>query len=302
MRQQTHTKRNRIDDNDVKYCKNQRLDTFKVDPNFSENEKRYEDFKKTIVDGEDDESLVGDEDHDHDHDDYDDEEEEEGEGMKIRDETETDIVELRRTIYLTIMNSLDYEEAGHKILKIKLDPGQEKEICILMIECCMQEKTYRRFYGLLGERLCVKNKVYKEILQECFVQRWQVLCYVRLTKEDTSSSSRIFIIILFQELAELLGMVLLKARLTDPKMQVDFESIFPRDNVKNTRFSINFFTSIGLGGVTEVPNVSATKHKSRAIAFSLSLPSSCPPSLSLVTFSLYNTHRRSLPTTCPIVL
>ncbi|KAI3773743.1 hypothetical protein L1987_48274 [Smallanthus sonchifolius] len=46
-------------------------------------------------------------------------------------------------------------------------------------------------------------------------------------------------------------MCLLKARLTDPKMQVDFESIFPRDNVKNTRFSINFFTSIGLGGITE---------------------------------------------------
>ena len=29
-----------------------------------------------------------------------------------------------------------------------------------------------------------------------------------------------------------------------------FEGIFPRDNPKNTRFSINFFTSIGLGGLT----------------------------------------------------
>ena len=34
-------------------------------------------------------------------------------------------------------------------------------------------------------------------------------------------------------------------------MQDSFESIFPRDNPKNTRFSINFFTSIGLGGITE---------------------------------------------------
>lgn len=34
-------------------------------------------------------------------------------------------------------------------------------------------------------------------------------------------------------------------------MQDTFESIFPRDNPKNTRFSINFFTSIGLGGITE---------------------------------------------------
>ena len=34
-------------------------------------------------------------------------------------------------------------------------------------------------------------------------------------------------------------------------MQDSFESIFPKDNPKNTRFCINFFTSIGLGGLTE---------------------------------------------------
>lgn len=34
-------------------------------------------------------------------------------------------------------------------------------------------------------------------------------------------------------------------------MQESFDSIFPKDNPKNTRFAINFFTSIGLGGITE---------------------------------------------------
>lgn len=34
-------------------------------------------------------------------------------------------------------------------------------------------------------------------------------------------------------------------------MQESFGSIFPKDNPKNTRFAINFFTSIGLGGITE---------------------------------------------------
>jgi hypothetical protein len=32
--------------------------------------------------------------------------------------TETDVVNLRRTIYLTIMSALDFEEAGHKLLKM----------------------------------------------------------------------------------------------------------------------------------------------------------------------------------------
>jgi pre-mRNA-splicing factor CWC22 len=80
---------------------------------------------------------------------------------------------------------------------------------------------------------------------------WHVLAYIRLTEEDTTSSSRIFIKILFQELSEHLGIRLLNERLNDPTMQGSFESIFPKDHPKNTRFSINFFTSIGLGGITE---------------------------------------------------
>lgn len=34
-------------------------------------------------------------------------------------------------------------------------------------------------------------------------------------------------------------------------MQGHFEGLFPRDSPKNTRFAINFFTSIGLGGLTD---------------------------------------------------
>ncbi|CDY22290.1 BnaC02g25940D [Brassica napus] len=178
------------------------LDVFKPDPDFLENEKKYEVLKKELL-----------------------------------DETETNLVNLRRTIYLTIMSSVDFEEAGHKLLKIKLEPGQEMELCIMLLECCSQERTYLRYYGLLGQRF--------------YALPWHVLAYIRLTEEDTTSSSRIFIKILFQELSEHLGIRLLNERLQDPTMQESLESIFPKDNPKNTRFAINFFTSIGLGGITE---------------------------------------------------
>ncbi|KAK1419613.1 hypothetical protein QVD17_28831 [Tagetes erecta] len=255
------------------------LDIFKMDPDFLENEKRYEDLKKTILGDESSEEEEGGEDSDDEEDDESSEEEDE-EQMRIRDETETNLVNLRRTIYLTIMSSVDFEEAGHKLLKIKLEPGQEMELCIMLLECCSQERTYLRYYGLLGQRFCMINKVHQENFEKCFVQQysmihrletnklrnvakffahllgtdalpWHVLAYIRLTEEDTTSSSRIFIKILFQELSEHLGIRLLNERLSDPSMQADFESIFPRDNPKNTRFSINFFTSIGLGGITE---------------------------------------------------
>ena len=35
------------------------------------------------------------------------------------------MVNLRRVIYLTIMNALNYEEAVHKLLKVQLQEGQE---------------------------------------------------------------------------------------------------------------------------------------------------------------------------------
>lgn len=43
----------------------------------------------------------------------------------IEDRTETNLVNLRRIIYLTIMNALNYEEAVHKLLKVQLEEGQE---------------------------------------------------------------------------------------------------------------------------------------------------------------------------------
>ncbi|MCD9559018.1 hypothetical protein HAX54_016734 [Datura stramonium] len=125
-----------------------------------------------------------------------------------------------------------------------------------------------------------QQKFYQENFDKCFVQQysmihrletnklrnvakffaqllatdalpWHVLAYIRLTEEYTTSSSRIFIKILFQELAEHLGVRLLNERLNNPTMQQSFESILPTDKPKNTRFAINFFTSIGLGGITE---------------------------------------------------
>jgi hypothetical protein len=53
--------------------------------------------------------------------------------MEIRDRTETNLVNLRRTIYLTIMSSVDFEEAGHKLMKIKLEPGQEVSTTMILV-------------------------------------------------------------------------------------------------------------------------------------------------------------------------
>ena len=79
------------------------VDLFKVDPKFLENEERYNEIKKEILGDSDDES--GESGSEEDSDDSDEEAiapEKEG----IVDMTETNLINLRRTIYLTIMNSV----------------------------------------------------------------------------------------------------------------------------------------------------------------------------------------------------
>ncbi|XXG59116.1 hypothetical protein AAC387_Pa04g1253 [Persea americana] len=152
------------------------------------------------------------------------------------------------------------------------------ELCIMLLECCSQERTYLRYYGLLGQRFCMINKAYQENFETCFVNQysmihcletnklrnvakffphllgtdalpWHVLSYICLTEEDTtSSSSRIFIKILFQELSEHLGIRLLDERLNDCAMQDSFESIFPKD-IQKTQDSLSIFSlPLGLEG------------------------------------------------------
>merc|ERR1712080_158598 len=94
------------------------------------------------------------------------------------------------------------------------------------------------------------GKFYSHLLHTDAIE-WGVLSVIRLNEDDTTSSSRIFIKILFQELAEFMGLGKLNDRCRDATLQEAFDGLFPRDNPRDTRFAINFFTSIGLGGLTE---------------------------------------------------
>merc|ERR1712194_872559 len=80
---------------------------------------------------------------------------------------------------------------------------------------------------------------------------WSILQQVRVTEETTTSSSRIFIKVIFQELSEQWGIKKLAERLVEPDLQVHFAGLFPKDHPKNMRFAINYFTAIGLGVLTD---------------------------------------------------
>ncbi len=75
---------------------------------------------------------------------------------------------MRRKVYLTIMNSIDFEDCAHKMIKNGLGNGQEREVVEMFLECCYQERTYLRFYGLLCQRYCQLFPIYKELFEQQF--------------------------------------------------------------------------------------------------------------------------------------
>ena len=255
------------------------LNIFKVDPEFEANEDAYKKLKAEIL-GEADGSDDEDDEEGSDESSEEDEDDAEEKALEIKDQSNTDLVNLRRSIYLTIMSSGTFEEACHKLMRINLPTGREDELPSMIIECCSQERTFNKFFGLIGERFCKLNRLWKDLFQEQFAKYyetihrfetnrlriiaqffghllstdaidWTVFHVIKLNEEDTTSSSRIFVKILIEELEAGLGMKKLVERFKDDGLQTALTGMFPTDDPKNTRFSINFFTAIGKGPLTE---------------------------------------------------
>ena len=198
------------------------LNVFKFDEDYEENEEAYRKLKAEIL-GEGDDSEEEESGSDVSEDE---EEEQQVREMEIKDQTNTDLVNLRRTIYLTIMSSGGFEECVHKLLRINLPAGLEHELPSMLVECSSQERTYNKFFGLIAERLCKLNRMWMDLFEQQFAKYyetihryennrlriiaqlfghlftgdaigWHSMSVIHITEEDTTASSRIFLKILF---------------------------------------------------------------------------------------------------------
>lgn len=252
------------------------LNIFKFDAEYEAHEAEYQKIKAEILGEEEGSDAEYTDASDSD------EEDEEQKAEDVKDQTNADLVSLRRTIYLTIKSSGGFEECCHKLMRINLPHGLENELTTMIVECASQERTYEKFYGMIGERFCKINRMWTDLFEEGFAHYyetihrfetnrlriiaqffahllatdaigWHVFQVIKLNEEDTTSSSRIFIKILFEELLSFLGQKDVVARFKDPMLQDSLTGVFPTDadDQSKTRFSINFFTAIGMGVLTE---------------------------------------------------
>lgn len=261
------------------------LNIFKFDQNYERNEEKYIEIRRDILGDSDDEEES---DEEYDSEDESDEEEPsttskatEPKPIVIRDMTNLELVNLRKTIYLTIMSSMSSDEVAHKLFKLKVPEGKEIEIVNMIVETCSQEKIYSKTYGSVAQRFCYKSGFWRDLFAESFKQYyetihrydtnhirniatlfgyilatdalgWEVFEIVYMTEEASTSSSRIFMKILFQEMRQEMGIKKLAERFKEEYIQPFLVHMFPKGkDADDVRFSINYFTAIGLGVLTE---------------------------------------------------
>ncbi|XP_035866968.1 nucleolar MIF4G domain-containing protein 1 isoform X1 [Phyllostomus discolor] len=62
--------------------------------------------------------------------------------------------DVRRSIFCTIMSSEDFLDAFERLLKLGLKDQQEREVVHVLVDCCLQERSYNPFYAFLAGKLC----------------------------------------------------------------------------------------------------------------------------------------------------
>ncbi|EDR21607.1 pre-mRNA-splicing factor cwc22, putative [Entamoeba dispar SAW760] len=245
------------------------LNIFNFDEEFEQNERKWE-FKKA--------EIIGEESEEEEEDNQIQEQQktkEQTEIEKFDDQTGAEEIFLKKKIYITIMSCYNFEECVHKLLSLKLREGEEKILVEMVIECCSQEKTYKKYYGLASERLCVLYVLYKNLFIDQFKIQyqtihlkdmnqirniamlysylfysnaipWELFSIIKLTDDDTTSSSRVFLKIMFQNLFEEMGMKEFKEKLFSNELQESIRGMFPTEDKEHIIFAFNFFKGIGL--------------------------------------------------------
>ncbi|XAR69871.1 hypothetical protein NMG60_11001623 [Bertholletia excelsa] len=83
--------------------------------------------------------------------------------------------DVRRAIFCIIMSGEDYIDAFEKLLRLDLQGKQDREIMRVLVECCLQEKVFNKYYSVLASKLCSHDKKHKITLQYCLWDHYKEL-------------------------------------------------------------------------------------------------------------------------------
>ncbi|RYR53920.1 hypothetical protein Ahy_A06g029154 isoform F [Arachis hypogaea] len=88
----------------------------------------------------------------------------------------------RRAIFCIIMSGEDYIDAFEKLLRLELPGKQDRDIMRVLLECCLQEKVFNKYYTVLATKLCEHDKNHKFTLQFCIWDHFKELDSMQLMR------------------------------------------------------------------------------------------------------------------------
>jgi len=68
---------------------------------------------------------------------------------------------VRRSIFITLLSSVDAVDAHTRLLKLRLKRSQEHEIPHVLLRCAAGEDPYNPYYSLVAKRLCMQTRMKK---------------------------------------------------------------------------------------------------------------------------------------------
>ncbi|BBN14494.1 nucleolar MIF4G domain-containing protein 1 [Marchantia polymorpha subsp. ruderalis] len=88
----------------------------------------------------------------------------------------------RRAVFCMVMSGEDYLDAFEKILRLKLPGTQDREVLRVIVECCLQEKVFNKYYALLAAKICQHDKNHKFTMQYCLWDHFKQLDSMELRR------------------------------------------------------------------------------------------------------------------------
>lgn len=83
--------------------------------------------------------------------------------------------EVRRKIFHAVMSADDFVDAFQRVIKCGLKGKQLREIAVVVVDCCQQEKKFNQFYVHLLNRFCQHDRLFVISLQCTLWDRFKLI-------------------------------------------------------------------------------------------------------------------------------
>lgn len=90
--------------------------------------------------------------------------------------------DVRKAIFCIIMSGEDYVDAFEKLLRLDLQGKQDREIMRVLLECCLQEKLFNKYYSVLAIKFCKRDNNYATTLKYCLWDQFKELDSMELMR------------------------------------------------------------------------------------------------------------------------